>query len=47
MAKTYLEYLANSKPITRDPAPVGASPKNVNGDSHKYNVKVKNMKGLK
>jgi hypothetical protein len=41
--KTYKEYLAASKPITRDPAPAGAMPKCTKGDSHRYRRKVKAM----
>ena len=41
--KTYAEYLKERKPITRDPAPVGAMPKITKGDSHKHRRKVHAM----
>lgn len=42
--KTYAEYLADSKPITRDPALVGALPKYSRGDTHRSRRKIKAMK---
>jgi len=42
--KTYAEYLADRKPITRDLAPVGALPKYSKGDTHRSRRKIKAMK---
>lgn len=43
MSKTYKEYLAESKPITRNLAPVGAVPKMSRGDSHRHRNLTKTM----
>lgn len=44
MAKTYAEYLRDSKPITNHLAPPNARPKMTKGDSYRYRRRVETMK---